>query len=247
MHDSGLVRKNKGAIEKLRLLCLALGGGISDFMAYRVDIDSIKGFLDPEEGQALQEAALEAAVWGPCLEIGSYCGKSTIYYGTACQMKGTVLFALDHHCGSEENQPGEAYHDPDLYNAQTGRMDTLPTFRDTLRRAELEDSVIPLVASSALAARQWATPLAMVFIDGGHSMATAWDDYRLWTPHLMTDGILAIHDVFPNPADGGRPPYEVCQIALMSGAFTTLQVVKSLWVLRRNGGAIAYEKIPRWG
>ena len=204
-----------------------------------IDPESVKGFLDPKEGEALYGAALEAGALGPCLEIGSYCGKSTIYFGAACQKAGSVLFALDHHRGSEENQVGWEHHDSELYDSETGLLNTLPLFRQTLRRAGLEDTVVPLVAPSTVAARGWATPLAMVFIDGGHAMEHALNDYRLWAPFVKPGGILAIHDVFPNPEDGGRPPYEIYKMALASNFFEEIAAVKSLRLLRRLGQVAA--------
>jgi len=196
-------------------------------------MDSIKGFMAPQEGAALYRAARRAAVLGPCLEIGSYCGKSAVYLGTACRAVGGLLFTVDHHRGSEENQPGWAYHDPDLWDAQAGALDTLPALRLTLRMAGLEDSVIPIVGRSAVVARAWAQPLGLLFIDGGHTAEAAETDYRLWAPHIVPGGVLAIHDVFPDPAAGGRPPYEIYCAALDSGHFAEEEAVSSLRLLRR--------------
>ena len=168
-----------------------------------IDIDSVKGFLADDEGEALYQQALQASTLGPCLEVGSYCGKSTVYLGYACQQTRSILYALDHHRGSEEHQRGEEYHDPELYDAGIEAMDSFPAFRDTVARAGLEDTVVPLVTSSPVASRHWATPLGMVFIDGGHSEAAARADYRGWAGHVVRGGLLAIHDIFPDPADGG--------------------------------------------
>lgn len=200
-----------------------------------LDIESIKGFLDPVEGQALYGFALEASVHGPALEVGSYCGKSTVYLGTACKVNAAVLYAVDHHRGSEEHQPGEEYHDADLYDAEDGLMDSFRYLRRTLRRAELEDTVVPIVAASALAGRDWATPLSLVFIDGGHSREAALADYRAWSGHVIGGGYLLIHDIFPDPVDGGQAPYEIYRSALGSGLFEALPIVKTLGVLRRLG------------
>lgn len=198
-----------------------------------IDISSIKGFMDPHEGAALYDAALGVADRGPVLEIGSYCGKSTMYLGAACKQRGALLYALDHHRGSEENQPGWEYHDADLWDAEAGAMDTLPFLRRALRRAQLEDTVIPVVARSELAARHWNIPLAMLFIDGGHTREAAMRDYRGFSPHVLPGGILAIHDIFPDPADGGQAPYEIYRLALAGGLFELLSSVKSLVLLRR--------------
>lgn len=202
-------------------------------MKLRLDPDSIKGFLDPAEGALLYETAHARAALGPCVEIGGYCGKSAVYIGSACAAQNEILFSVDHHRGSEENQPGWEYHDPEIWDAEAGAVDTLPFFRETIRKADLEGTVIPIVGRSIDIAARWKTPLSFLFIDGGHTMEHALNDYRGWTPHLMTGGCLAIHDVFPDPADGGRPPFEIYQRALASDLYEEIAVVKSLRLLRR--------------
>ena len=196
------------------------------------DIDAVKGFLDPLEGAALYAAAAEMAGQGLCVEIGSYCGKSTIILGTACQKAGGTLLAIDHHRGSEENQPGEEYFDPDLDDGEGG-MSSLLQFRANMRAAGLEDTVVPALSPSQIVARLPMAAPAFVFIDGGHSMPAALADWQNWGARVMHGGILAIHDVFPNPADGGRPPHEIFKLALHSGLFEEEKAVKSLRVLRR--------------
>jgi len=191
------------------------------------------GFMPENEGLALHRAALAAARWGPLLEVGSYCGKSAIYLGAAAQECGSVLFTVDHHRGSEENQPGRPYHDPRLVD-DAGRVDTFPHLRDALAGAELEDVVVAIVGRSATVARHWHTTLAMLFIDGGHSQAAVDADYDGWVPHVMPGGVLAIHDVFPDPADGGRPPFVVFQRVLASGGFEEIEAEGSLRILRRR-------------
>jgi MMP 1-O-methyltransferase len=197
--------------------------------------EKARGFMPPAEGLALYEAARDVAVEGPLLEVGSYCGKSAVYLGAAARERGRVLFSLDHHRGSEENQPGWEWHEPDLVDPAVGEMDTLPWFRRTIHDAGLEGSVVAVVGSSPVVARAWATPLAFLFIDGGHGVEPARLDYSLWTPHVVPGGTLAIHDVFPDPADGGRPPYEEIYLpALASGSFVDARAVGSLRVLRRT-------------
>lgn len=197
-------------------------------------IRAVKGFLADDEGLHLYQAALEAAHLGPCLEIGSYCGKSTVCIGTACRESGRVLFAIDHHRGSEEQQPGEAYFDPALFDPAAGRIDTFRHFRDTLSRAGLQDTVVPIVCRSELAVRAWTTPLGFVFIDGGHAFDTVSADYRNWSPHLMPGGLLAFHDVFPDPSKGGQAPYQVYRQALDSDLFREHSLIQSLAVLERK-------------
>jgi predicted O-methyltransferase YrrM len=198
--------------------------------------EAARGFMPPDEGVALHEAALMVPADGPpMLEIGSYCGKSAIYLGAAAQARGTVLFALDHHRGSEENQPGWEWHEPDLVDPEIGLIDTLPRFRRAIHDAGLEGSVVALVGDSPTVGRHWAIPLSFLFIDGGHGAEPAHRDFELWTPWVEPGGILAIHDVFPDPADGGRPPYEIFCRAIESGEFAEISVTGSLRVLRRVG------------
>ncbi len=195
-----------------------------------------KGFLQEEEGRRLYEAGLAAGRIGPCLEIGGYCGKSTLCLGAACKETGAVLYSVDHHRGSEEQQPGEAYHDPSLLDPASGRIDTFPLFRRTLSDAALEETVVPIVCRSRLAARQWGTPLSLVFIDGGHSFADAYTDYNGWVRHILPGGLLLIHDVFFDPEQGGQAPHRIYRMALASGLFAAQHMVMTLAVLERLPG-----------
>ena len=197
--------------------------------------DAIRGFMPPDEGRALHNYASTVAVEGPFLEVGSYCGKSTVYLGAAACQRGRLLFAVDHHRGSEENQPGWEWHEPDLVDPASGLIDTLPEFRRTIRESGLDGTVVAVVGDSPSVAAAWGTPLALVFIDGGHGAEPAHADYQGWVPHLAEGGTLLIHDVFPDPADGGRPPFEIYQRAVTSGAFEELAAVGSLRALRRTG------------
>ena len=195
--------------------------------------EAARGFMPAEEGLALYEAAASLDVNGPLLEVGSYCGKSAVYLGAAAEATGRVLFCVDHHRGSEENQPGWDHHDPEVVDAELGVIDTLPFFRRTIRGAGLEETVVAVVGDSPAVASLWATPLALVFIDGGHGAEPARRDYEGWSPHVAPGGLLAIHDVFENPADGGRPPYEIWCRALADGCFREQAAVGSLRVLQR--------------
>jgi predicted O-methyltransferase YrrM len=201
----------------------------------KASAEAARGFMPPDEGVALHEAALLVAdSAAPMLEIGSYCGKSGIYLGSAAKERNTILFALDHHRGSEENQPGWEWHEPDLVDPEVGVIDTLPRFRRTIFDAGLEGTVVALVGDSPTVGSRWAIPLSFLFIDGGHGSEPAHRDFELWTPWIEDGGILAIHDVFPDPADGGRPPYEIYCRAIESGEFTEISATGSLRVLRRN-------------
>ena len=194
--------------------------------------DDVRGFLPDGEGLRLYEWALETAVMGPILEIGSYCGRSTIWLAQAAKEKQSVVFAVDHHRGSEEHQPGESHHDTELVDAK-GDVDTLTMFRRNIRLAGLENEVIPVVTESTRFARSWSGQLGMVFIDGGHSLSAALADFRAWAPRVLPGGILAIHDVFPDPSEGGQAPFTIWRLAQQSGLFESLESTGSLRGLRR--------------
>jgi MMP 1-O-methyltransferase len=196
------------------------------------------GFMPEDEGDALHRAALEAGQscpGMPFVEIGSYCGRSTIWLGDAARTSGTALFAVDHHRGSEENQAGWEWHDTSLVDPETGRMDTLGRFRRTIFDAGLEDVVVAVVGQSPLVASFWSTPIGLLFIDGGHGVEPARLDYLGWAPHVAVGGLFAIHDVFDDPARGGQAPYEqIYRPAIDSGLFEQVSVCGSLRVLRRS-------------
>jgi len=200
--------------------------------------ESVKGFMPADEGLALNRHGTSLDVEGPFLEVGSYCGKSAIYLGFSAKESGRLLFSVDHHRGSEENQPGWEWHDPEIVDPETGLIDTLPEFRRNIKKAGLEDNVVAVVGDSPVIAKNWSTPLALLFIDGGHGAEPAHEDYENWVPKLLIGGKLLIHDVFENPEEGGRPPFEIFQRAVSSKFFEEIDAVGSLRVLKRVDSGI---------
>jgi predicted O-methyltransferase YrrM len=196
-------------------------------------VSEIKGFLDESEARRLYDLAREAGRLGPCLEIGSYCGKSAVFLGSACRENRTVLYSIDHHTGSEEQQPGQEYFDPDLLDRETGKIDTLRLFRKTLAVFDLENAVIPVIGRSDVIGRAWSTRLGLLFIDGSHAYEAVLSDYLLWADHVLPGGYLVFHDIFPDPKDGGQAPYLVYRQAVASGQYEVLPLFKSLGVLRK--------------
>ena len=196
-----------------------------------------KGFLPDDEAAALHAAGLSAGP-GLWLEVGTYCGKSTVHLGAAAQAVGAHLVTVDHHRGSEENQPGWEWHDASLVDPHTGRLETLPSLRHTLWDAGLDEVVTAVVGTTQQVARWWSSPLTFLFLDGNHTEEVAQHDYAAFAPHVVVGGLLAVHDVFEDPADGGRPPWNVVCRAVDSGAFTQVSVTGSLRVLRRQDSPV---------
>ncbi|ART67503.1 hypothetical protein BTO20_01875 [Mycobacterium dioxanotrophicus] len=198
--------------------------------------EQVTGFMPADEGRALYDTAIRYLDGGVGVEIGTYCGKSTVLLGAAAQETGAVVYTVDHHHGSEEHQPGWEYHDTSLVDPVTGLFDTLPTMRHTLDAAELDDHVVAVVGKSPVVARGWRMPLRLLFIDGGHTEEAAQRDFDGWARWVEVGGALIIHDVFPNPADGGQAPFHIYQRALDTGAFREVAVAGSMRVLQRISG-----------
>ncbi|AMO58972.1 putative O-methyltransferase [Mycolicibacterium phlei] len=200
--------------------------------------EKVTGFMPADEGRALFDAAVKYLGDGVGVEIGTYCGKSTVMLGAAAQQTGGLLFTIDHHHGSEEHQPGWEYHDASLVDPVTGLFDTLPKARHTLDAAELDDHVVAVVGRSPVVARGWRTPLRLLFIDGGHTEEAAQRDFEGWAKWVEVGGALVIHDVFPNPEDGGQAPYHVYRRALDTNEFREVSATGSMRVLERTGGTV---------
>jgi MMP 1-O-methyltransferase len=206
--------------------------------------DNVTGFMPTGEGRALYEAAVNYLDHGFGVEIGTYCGKSTVLLGAAAEERDSVLYTVDHHHGSEEHQPGWEFHDASLVDELTGRFDTLAGFRRTLDEAGLDDHVVAVVGKSTVVARTWRMPLQLLFIDGGHTEAAAQQDFDGWARWVAVGGALVIHDVFPDPRDGGQAPYRIYCRAIESGQFVEASATGSLRVLQRVGGTPGGEISP---
>lgn len=197
---------------------------------------SAVGFMPQDEARALYAAAIEGARTGHLVEIGTYLGKSAILLAGAARTHGRKVVSVDHHRGSEEHQAGWEYHDPGLVDPDVEMIDTLPGARRTLAKAGVEGDVVLVVGRSTEVAALMEARFGLVFIDGGHTDETAQGDYASWAPKVAPGGLLAIHDVFPDPALGGQAPYRIYLRALDSGDFAEdrdLSGTGSLRVLRR--------------
>lgn len=192
-------------------------------------VAEVTGFMPVDEGAALYDTAL-GAVPGTWLEIGTYCGKSTLLLGSAAREVGASVVTVDHHHGSEENQPGWEWHDATMVDPRSGRLDTFPYFRPVLD--SLSEVCAAVVGSTAQVATWWSSPVQLLFLDGNHTEETAQHDYRAFAPFVAPGGLLLVHDVFPDPADGGQAPWHVVQSALADG-FTQVAQHGSLRVLRQ--------------
>ena len=193
----------------------------------------VKGFLSDKEAKKLQELFLNVHHLGSVLEIGTYCGKSTLNFGLIAKKIGGLIYTVDHHIGSEEHQLGEEYHDEDLYDKRLKKFNTLPEFLKNLRSSNLDNFIIPIISKSSDASETFSELISLLFIDGGHSLEAALSDYNSWKDKICSGGLLVIHDVFPNPQDGGRPPFEIYSKAQKSKQFEDLGIYETLGILKK--------------
>lgn len=193
----------------------------------------VKGFLSDKEAKKLQELFLNVHHLGAVLEIGTYCGKSTLNFAHVAKKINGLVFTVDHHTGSEEHQLGEEYHDEDLFDKRLNKFNTLPEFLKNIRSSNLGQFIIPLINKSSKASETFSELISMLFIDGGHSSEAAFSDYNSWKDKISSGGLLVIHDVFPNPQDGGRPPFEIYSEAQKSKQFEDLGIYETLGILKK--------------
>jgi predicted O-methyltransferase YrrM len=193
----------------------------------------VKGFLSDKEAKKLQELFLNVHHLGAVLEIGTYCGKSTLNFAHVAKKINGLVFTVDHHTGSEEHQLGEEYHDEDLFDKRLNKFNTLPEFLKNIRSSNLGQFIIPLINKSSKASETFSELISMLFIDGGHSSEAAFSDYNSWKDKISSGGLLVIHDVFPNPEDGGRPPFEIYSAAQKSKEFDDLGIYETLGILKK--------------
>jgi hypothetical protein len=78
--------------------------------------------------------------------------------------------------------------------------------------------------------------LQFLFIDGGHTDEAAQNDFNGWAKWVAVGGALVIHDVFPDPNDGGQAPYRIYRRALDTGAFLEVAAIGSMRLLERTSG-----------
>jgi len=194
---------------------------------------NVKGFLSDKEAKKLQELFLKVHHLGSVLEIGTYCGKSTLNFALIAKKIDGLIYTVDHHTGSEEHQLGEEYHDEDLYDKRLKKFNTLPEFLKNLRSSNLGRFIIPIISKSSDASKTFSESISLLFIDGGHSLEAALCDYNSWKDKICSGGLLVIHDVFPNPQDGGRPPFEIYSKAQKSKQFEDLGIYETLGILKK--------------
>jgi predicted O-methyltransferase YrrM len=138
----------------------------------------MEGWLRPEEGRWLFDAARALPPESTIVEIGSFKGRSTCCLAGGCREHARV-YAVDSFDGGP-NLP---------------RADSLADFNRNIRSCGLSDYVEPIVGLSSEVARKWAKPIHLLFIDGSHNYDDVLADFNGFFPHLTKRSFVAFHDV----------------------------------------------------
>lgn len=151
----------------------------------------IDGWLTDIEGVGLYLAAKHGPGEGSIVEIGSFKGKSTIWLAKGSKrVDREKVYAVDTHLGSPEHRPGGEFasHMPSEGTTEL-------VFRQSIRQADVEDWVLPLIMSSDDAFKAWRDPIRLLFIDAEHTYEAVRNDFRNWQQHVVVGGLVAFHDV----------------------------------------------------
>ena len=181
---------------------------------------NVEGWLFSEERVWLYRAAKRVEK-GVIVEIGSWKGLSTIWLAKGSQTGYKAkVYAIDPHTGAEEHK-------------QAGKVWTYDTFLANIRKAEIEDIVIPIVKTSEESNKNWNKTIGLLFIDGAHDYELVKLDFELWYPHLIKGGIIAFHD--SAPWSGWEGPIKVVQEKIYnSDKFMDIEEIGSITFAKKK-------------
>jgi hypothetical protein len=192
-------------------------------------IKSIKGWLDEGEADLLLAVCNRALSSLPpqsaVIEIGSFCGRSTVLLGSVVQSLGSQskVYAVDSHEGIV-GAPGSAEGVRSLGS-------TLDLFSANIAIHGLTSIVETVVQRSYEV--NWEKPIALLFIDGLHDYLNVSRDFRHFEAWVVPGGYIAFHDYADYYPNVKRFVDEL--LALPSFEFVSR--AQSLVVVRKVGSA----------
>ncbi len=210
---------------------LASVGHTVEFLRHAGRFGGVQGYLHEIEGYALFALAARGPGEGAIVEIGSFMGRSTCWLAAGTQSASREkVVAVDHFTGSPEHQPGASHAVKEIADEGT----TYRRFQENVRAAGLEEWVEARRAGSLEAVKNWKGPIRLLFIDGDHSYEASRADFDAWTPHLVSGGVVALHDV--GAWEGVTRFFgEVASGKHGEGRYREVMGVNSLRVLERVG------------
>jgi predicted O-methyltransferase YrrM len=181
----------------------------------------VEGWLAPDEGALLYMAA-KSCTEGAIVEIGAWKGKSTIFLAKGSKAGNNVkIHSIDPHTGASEQK------------AVDSNIWTYPEFKTNIHALNVDDIIAPIVKTSAEAAKEWDMPIELLFIDGAHEYDLVKQDFELWVPHVIKNGMVLMHDTNPDISLPG--PVRVCKEYLFdSGDFYDFKYRYSLAFARKK-------------
>ena len=186
----------------------------------KIQIQATEGLISEAEAERLYKLTRNCG--GTIVEIGSWKGKSTVCLalGSKAGGKGKV-FAIDPHQGLHDEITG-------LYHPENTEL----IFRENIKRAGVDDIVIPLVMKSEEAAKGWTEPISLLWIDGDHDYENVKLDFTLWERHLIPGGLICFHDALYSLGHPWRPYSGIKKLVinsiLKSNKFSKVQFCGSM-------------------
>lgn len=148
--------------------------------------ENIKGMLNEKEGQLLYDLAKNSPRDSIIVEIGSWMGKSTLWLLAGSQAGNKIrVYSIDHHIGDDE------------IHRHYGKIWTYNKFKENIQKSGFWHLILPLVMTSKEASQIIDESISLLFIDGCHEYESVLEDYNLWYPKIITEGIIAFHDYRP--------------------------------------------------
>lgn len=196
----------------------------------------IEGWLDEEEADLLLSMCNRALLSLPgesaVVEIGSFCGRSTVVLASVVQSLGaqTKVYAIDSHDG--------------LVGAAgqwtTSLGSTLRVFRRNIAENGLTTVVEAIVKRSYDV--NWDKPIAFLFIDGLHDYGNVSRDFHHFERSVIPGGYIAFHDY----ADYYPGVKKFVDEITAFPQFELVYRIKSMIVIRKVGDISAGFENSNW-
>jgi predicted O-methyltransferase YrrM len=173
-----------------------------------------KGLTNVDELRHLYRLATKTRD-GCIVEIGSYCGRSTIALGLGSMAsRGLPVFAIDPH---------------EQFDSQFGlRFDeeSRDEFLKNMEDAGTDHIVTLINQRSENCCKTWTRDIGLLFIDGDHHYEAVKRDFLGWERFVKTGGKIILHDT----ADESLGPGRVVAEALKTGRFKCLLQTKGVFI-----------------
>src|SRR5882762_1947561 len=159
-------------------------------------VEAIPGYLVPGQEEFLFEKVRSLPIDATIVEIGSYCGRSTVAMGYACSGTARRIYCID------------PWEQDEWKDRPTKTLDgSFTRWSESVRSNGLQEHVSALRGRSDDVLQHWkqlaeGRLVDFVFIDGSHEYLDVLRDFELSFPLVRPGGWVAFHDVvetWPGP------------------------------------------------